>query len=204
MRIPKHIGIIPDGNRRWAKSQGMGKEKGYQYGLAPGLKVVQDARKYGVEEITFYGFTMDNCKRPQEQVKAFTEACVEAVRIISCESVSLLVLGDTESKCFPRELLKYTERTDINGGGIKVNILINYSWKWDVINDLNKKIRSEQISRIDMIIRWGGRRRLSGFLPVQSVYADIFVIDDMWPEYLSSHFDEAIKWNQCQDVTLGG
>ena len=51
MRIPKHIGIIPDGNRRWAKSQGMGKEKGYQYGLAPGLKVVQDARKYGVEEM---------------------------------------------------------------------------------------------------------------------------------------------------------
>lgn len=53
-------------------------------------------------------------------------------------------------------------------------------------------------------INGGGRRRLSGFLPVQSVYADIFVIDDMWPEYLSSHFDEAIKWYQCQDVTLGG
>ncbi|HEX3022807.1 MAG TPA: undecaprenyl diphosphate synthase family protein, partial [Lachnospiraceae bacterium] len=53
MRIPKHIGIIPDGNRRWAKSRELGKEEGYEYGLNPGLRLLQLARKYGVEEITY-------------------------------------------------------------------------------------------------------------------------------------------------------
>jgi len=68
----------------------------------------------------------------------------------------------------------------------------------------NGSIYSSDISRIDMIIRWGGRMRLSGFLPVQSVYSDMYVIEDMWPEYEDEHFDMAIKWYQNQDVTLGG
>ena len=55
-----------------------------------------------------------------------------------------------------------------------------------------------------MIIRWGGRMRLSGFLPVQSVYSDMFVIEDMWPEYEEEHFERAINWYQNQDITLGG
>lgn len=204
MKIPKHIGIIPDGNRRWAVAHGMSKEKGYHYGLTPGLKVLQDAREYGVEEISFYGFTMDNCKRPKEQVKAFSQACIEAVRMIAKESVSLLVIGDTKSKCFPKELLGYTDRTDINGGGIKVNFLVNYSWKWDIMDNWNTGMHSAQIPRMDMILRWGGRRRLSGFLPIQSVYADIYVIDEMWPEYSSVQFDDAMRWYQKQDATLGG
>ena len=76
-RIPKHIGIIPDGNRRWAKEKGLKKEDGYAYGLSPGVKVVQLAKKYGVKELTYYGFTVDNCKRPKEQVKAFSNCASE-------------------------------------------------------------------------------------------------------------------------------
>ena len=59
-RIPKHIGIIPDGNRRWAKQNGMKKQDGYAHGVEPGLKVLRLAKKYGVEELTYYGFTVDN------------------------------------------------------------------------------------------------------------------------------------------------
>lgn len=75
-RIPKHIGIIPDGNRRWAKGNGLQKQDGYAYGLKPGLKLLRLAQKYGIQEITYYGFTTDNCKRPKEQVSAFSKACV--------------------------------------------------------------------------------------------------------------------------------
>ena len=70
-RIPKHIGIIPDGNRRWARQNGLRKEEGYAYGLEPGLKLLRAARNYGIQELTYYGFTVDNCKRPKEQVSAF-------------------------------------------------------------------------------------------------------------------------------------
>lgn len=211
MRIPNHIGIIPDGNRRWAKGQGLGKEDGYQYGLAPGLELLRQAKEYGIKEITYYGFTVDNCKRPKIQQDAFRKACIEAVRMISLEGTSLLVVGDTKSECFPKEFLKYTKRTDICGGGIKVNFLVNYGWEWDLSNiesSQNKSIitqlHSKDISRIDLIIRWGKTRRLSGFLPVQSVYSDFYVIDEMWPDYKPKHFENALEWYDKQDVTLGG
>lgn len=199
MRIPKHVGIIPDGNRRWAKAKGMKKEDGYEYGLAPGLRLLKEARRYGIEELTYYGFTVDNCKRPKEQVTAFSEACVEAVRMIENEDVSLLVVGNTKSLYFPKELLPYTNRQH-EKGKMKVNFLVNYGWMWDLQNGLCSK----EISRIDMIIRWGGMCRLSGFLPVQSVYSDIYIIKDFWPDFDEEQFKSALEWYQKQEVTLGG
>lgn len=202
MRIPRHIGIIPDGNRRWAKAKGLKKEDGYEYGLTPGLKLLQEARKHGVEEITYYGFTVDNCKRPKEQVKAFQDACVDAVKMIDTEDVSLFVIGNAESECFPKELLPYTKKgkEDIKEGQTRVNFLVNYGWEWDLKNG----IQSKDISRIDMIIRWGGMCRLSGFLPVQSVYADFYIVKDLWPDFKEEQFEHALTWYQKQDVTLGG
>lgn len=199
MRIPRHIGIIPDGNRRWAKAKGMKKEEGYDYGLLPGLRLLREARRYGIDEITYYGFTVDNCKRPKEQLIAFSKACVDAVKMIENEDVSLLVIGDTKSACFPTELLPYTHRSEENGK-IKVNFLVNYGWMWDLQNGF----RSKEISRIDMIIRWGGMCRLSGFLPVQSVYSDIYIIKDLWPDFQEEQLKDALDWYQKQDVTLGG
>ena len=82
MRIPKHIAIIPDGNRRWAQGHQMKKKDGYQKGLFPGVQVLRKAKEYGISEITYYGFTTDNCKRPKEQKEAFQKACVDALRLI--------------------------------------------------------------------------------------------------------------------------
>lgn len=202
---PKHIGIIPDGNRRWAVLNGMMKSDGYSYGLEPGLKLLSLARKNEIQEITYYGFTVDNCKRPHEQFNAFQRACVKAVGMLTCEGADLLVIGDDRSKCFPDELRPYTKRTPVNGGGIKVNFLVNYGWKWDLSNiKENGKPYSSDISRIDLIIRWGGMRRLSGFLPVQSVYADFYVEDKLWPDYEDDDFLKALEWYGKQDVTYGG
>lgn len=201
----KHIGIIPDGNRRWAEMHGMQKKDGYDYGLLPGLKVLQAAKRNNIEEITYYGFTVDNCKRPAEQVAAFQEACVKAVEILTKEGADLLVLGSRESKCFPEQLLPYTTRTPVNGGGIRVNFLVNYGWKWDLSHiAIDGKPYSSDVSRIDMVVRWGGMRRLSGFLPMQCVYADFFVIDHYWPDYQDKDLTDALCWYAKQDVTLGG
>ncbi len=202
-RIPRHIGIIPDGNRRWAKENGLRKQDGYNHGLLPGLKLLRLAKKYGVEELTYYGFTVDNCKRPKEQVKAFSEACVKAVEKIKGEDVEIRVIGNTKSSCFPKELLPYTdkeqEKKDTTGK-MKVNFLINYGWEWDMKNDW----ASKNVSRIDMIIRWGGMCRLSGFLPMQSVYSDFYVVKELWPDFKEIQFEQALQWYQKQDVTLGG
>ena len=129
---PKHIGIIPDGNRRWAVEHGMRKQDGYEYGLLPGLKLLRQAKENNVEEITYYGFTVDNCKRPKEQFEAFQAVCIQAVDLLTKEGADLLVIGDADSPCFPEELRPYTTRTKVNGGGIRVNFLVNYGWKWDL------------------------------------------------------------------------
>ena len=97
---------------------------------------------------------------------------------------------------------------------MKVNFLVNYDWHWDISKagipqggqrrDLLQTVASAEISRIDLIVRWGGRRRLSGMLPLQSVYSDFFVIDDYWPDLQASHLHAALEWYQHQDATLGG
>lgn len=244
-RIPKHIAIIPDGNRRWAKLHGLNKEDGYDYGLEPGLKLLRLAKKCGIKEITYYGFTVDNCKRPKEQVEAFSRACVDAVKMLERENANLYVVGNYESKCFPKELIPYTifnrekiikkeyNVNLINNGKvfdnknqenknqeniiqeniiqenikefndchkINVNFLVNYGWEWDMKNNWV----SRNIPRVDLVIRWGGMRRLSGLLPLQTVYADICVIDDLWPDFTEEQFIGALEWYQVQDVTLGG
>lgn len=214
MRIPKHIGIIPDGNRRWAVSQGLTKEKGYDMGLDPGMELLKLCKKEGIEEISYYGFTVDNTKRPRFQREAFTESCIKAVKMLLAEDASLLVVGNYDSPMFPKELLPFTKRKILGEGKIKVNFLVNYGWEWDLgnINSLpgRKKasiysgLNSSDVSRIDLVIRWGGRRRLSGFLPVQTVYSDFYIIDDYWPDFKEEHFYEALEWYAKQDVTLGG
>lgn len=202
-RIPKHIGVIPDGNRRWAKARGLKKEEGYAFGLKPGIHLLRAARELGVQELTFYGFTVDNCKRPKEQVKSFSKACVEAAKMMEQENVSIYVLGNTKSSCFPRELVSYTKREagqETPEGKMRVNLLVNYGWEWDMKNNWI----SRNIPRVDMVIRWGGMCRLSGFLPIQTVYSDFYIIKDLWPDYREGQLKEALEWYQKQDVTLGG
>lgn len=213
MRIPNHIGIIPDGNRRWAAGKGMTKDRGYDSGLDPAAEAFRLCKEAGVKELTFYGFTTDNTKRPAEQRKAFTAACIKAVNMLSGEDASILVVGNSDSPMFPKELLPFTTRKVFGKGGLKVNLLVNYGWEWDLNQlksaDTTKKnitnnIKSSDVSRVDLIIRWGGRRRLSGFLPVQSIYSDFYVIDDYWPDFKPEHFFQALDWYNEQDITLGG
>ncbi len=214
-RLPNHIGIIPDGNRRWAQSNGLNKEDGYDHGIMPGFKLFKECARLGIKELTFYGFTQDNTKRPSAQTHAFQKACVDSVLQLAEHDANLLIVGNTDSPLFPEELLPYTKRVSFGKGQIKVNFLVNYGWNWDLENSIHGKrfkgkdsfskgIASADISRIDLIIRWGGRRRLSGFLPVQSIYADFYVIEDMWPSFKIEHLYEALDWYQQQDVTLGG
>lgn len=163
------------------------------------------AKAVGIEELTYYVFTVDNCKRPAEQFSAFKKACVDAVELLKKEGADLLVIGNTQSKCFPEELLPYTKRTPVNGGGIRLNFLVNYGLQWDLSHiQSDGKPYSSDISRIDLLIRFGGMRRLSGFLPMQSVCSDFYVIDHYWPDYTDSDFLNALEWYEKQDVTLGG
>jgi undecaprenyl diphosphate synthase len=206
IRIPTHIGVIPDGNRRWALENGLEKKDGYANGISPGFALYELMLECGIREATFYGFTSDNNKRAADQRAAFTDACVKAVEALCNRDANLLVIGNTDSPAFPQALLPYAnKRVRFGRGLINVNFLVNYDWAWDLRHLLKtERLASSDIPRVDLIIRWGGRRRLSGFLPVQSVYADFYIIDDYWPDFSPGHFHQALSWYQDCDVTLGG
>lgn len=200
-RLPRHVGFIPDGNRRWAQARALPKENGYAAGIAPGLALLQLCRSLGIEEVSVYGFTQENTRRPSSQTDKFRAACVDFAKFTATCGAALLVVGDERSSVFPEALTPFRRRT---GAGIKVNFLVNYGWEWDLEGLKNGGLRSADVSRLDLIVRWGGGRRLSGFLPVQSVYADIFVVDDYWPDFEPAHFERALDWFSQQDRTLGG
>ncbi len=216
-RMPKHIGLIPDGNRRWARERGLHPAFGYKAGLEKGLETLEHCRSLGLEEVSVYGFTTDNTKRPTDQRVAYSQACVDFAFTAISRGVSLRVIGDASSPMFPPEL-EPLSRIAHGDGPMKVNMLVNYGWQWDMQTALQAAangsghskrqitnlLASADVSRIDLIIRWGGCRRLSGFLPIQSVYADFFVIDAYWPDYELQHMRQALQWYSHQDSTLGG
>ena len=200
-RRPCHIGFIPDGNRRWAQAHGQPREAGYAHGIAPGLALFENCRHLGIDEVSVYGFTQDNTRRPSAQTVNFRAACVQFALEVADRGAALLVVGDECSPQFPPELKPFRRR---QGSGIKVNFLVNYGWEWDLQGLRDGEIRSNDVSRIDLVVRWGGGRRLSGFLPVQCVYADIYVVDALWPDYRPAHLESALAWFGQQDRTLGG
>jgi undecaprenyl diphosphate synthase len=199
--VPFHVGFIPDGNRRWAVEKGMPKEKGYGHGIRPGISLIERCIESGIAEVSIYCFTKDNTKRPRAQKLAFTDASVAFASEIMRYEVALLVVGDETSAQFPQVLKTFRTR---QGSGMKVNLLVNYGWEWDLTGLKNGGLRSNDVSRLDLIVRWGGGRRLSGFLPVQSVYADFYVRDELWPDFEPRHFDQALSWFKRQDRTFGG
>ena len=209
-RLPKHVGFIPDGNRRWARHRGLHPGLGYAAGIDVGLTTLDDCLAIGIEEASVYGFTTDNTKRPRDQREAFAAACVGFVEEAMKRPIALRVVGDSNSPMFPQELMPYVENRI--GEGMRVNMLVNYGWEWDLKTAVDKegkgpiieRLASWDVSRIDLMVRWGGMRRLSGMLPVQAVYSDFYVVDDLWPDYKTEHLHEALRWYAKQDVTLGG
>jgi undecaprenyl diphosphate synthase len=179
----------------------LARQEGYGYGIEAGLRLFEICKSRGIREASVFGFTQDNTKRPVPQIEAFRAACVTFALEIYRRGAALLVVGDDRSPLFPAELRSFRSR---RGTGMRVNLLVNYGWEWDLAGLKEGQIRSQEVSRLDLIVRWGGGRRLSGFLPVQSVYADFYVVDEYWPDFKPEHIDQALSWFKDQDQTLGG
>lgn len=214
-RIPSHVGVIPDGNRRWAVARGLPKSAGYEQGIEPAKRFYDVVWDLGVQEVSSYVFTKENMHRPRDQIVAFKAAFAAFIDWIRDKDVSVLLVGDTKSTSFPAEFAHLAVPDEGRSSKRRLNLLVNYSWKWDVAEaaraiaagkqaDPLDHVGSRHVSRIDLVVRWGARSRLSGFLPLQSAYADLYVVDAMWPDFEPEHFYDALRWYSGQDITLGG
>jgi undecaprenyl diphosphate synthase len=205
-RLPRHVGFIPDGNRRWADERGLPRQAGYDAGIEPGLRLLERCIELGIDEVSAYAFTKENVRRPGPQVQAFRDAATRFALAAVDAGAALLVVGDDDSAVFPEALRPFAGRRA--PGRIRFNLLANYSWRWDLTGGVDQPgplpIRSADVGRIDLVVRWGGRQRLSGFLPIQCAYADFAFADPLWPDMRLSEFADALRWYEHQDVTLGG
>lgn len=228
----KHIGVIMDGNRRWAKKNGMQSFQGHDKGADIFLDTCDWCLKANIKYLTVYAFSTENWKRTQTEVmhifglleqffKERIEDCLEngiKVRVIGERSrfdkKTLAIIEDVEKRtrncrCLNVQIaLSYGGRDEIVRAVKKIaeDIVANKR----VINEISEEVFAEYLDTagipdVDLVIRTGGmeNRRLSNFLPWQTVYSELYFSELLWPEFSKEEFERALRYYQSTKRNLG-
>lgn len=217
--MPKHIAIIMDGNRRWARAQGKPAAFGHKAGAKTLENIVRYANKIGLEYITVYAFSTENWKRAEDEVNALMMLLQnyldEYSKRANSENIRVEILGDITalSQNMQKSIIDCMERTK-NNTGVTFNIALNYGGRDEIIKSVkkianqvkNNELEIESINEEiiannlytagqpdpDLLIRTSGELRLSNFLPWQLVYSEFLFIDKNWPDFTEEDLDNAI------------
>ena len=232
--LPQHIGVIMDGNGRWAKQRDLPRYKGHIEGAKTFRKIGEFAADLGIKCMTFYAFSTENWKRPQEEVDAimqlFREYLHEAEeRQAENEEkgIKLRFLGDR--KGLPEDILAIMERIEeVSKYETKVilNLAINYGGRHEItdgVKQIAEKVKNGEISvddidedmisnslytagtpDPDLIIRPSGEYRLSNFLTWQSAYSEFWFSDVLWPDFTEENLIEALREFEKRNRRFGG
>lgn len=216
-KIPTHLGIIIDGNRRWARKRGLPTLEGHRRGYENLKKVGEWAKKRGIKVLTAYCFSTENWNRSKKEVNYLMWLLAKAlskksVREYNKKGVKLQIIGQKErlSKTLQKRIKEAEELTKDNKEVI-LNLAISYGGRPEIIQAVKKiikkkipanKITEDLISQHlwtadlpepDLIIRTGGEQRLSNFLTWQSVYSEFYFTKKYWPAFTEKDLDEALK-----------
>ena len=229
--IPSHIGIIMDGNGRWAKKRGLPRSAGHTAGANNFRTITKYCSKIGVPYLTVYAFSTENWKRPQNEVSAlmslFKQYLEEALSDFQHENIKVRFIGDVSVLSDDlKELIKKVEECSENNSGMTLNIAINYGARAEILRalklvikdveegkirvcDISEETISEKLYTksqpdIDLMIRPGGEYRVSNFLLWQSAYAEYVISDILWPDFKTSDLDHAIDQYSTRNRRFGG
>lgn len=229
--VPQHIGIIMDGNGRWAKKRGLPRTAGHKAGAANFRTITRYAASIGVKYLTLYAFSTENWNRPAVEVaalmKLFRQYLEEALRDFMDENIRVRFLGDVSA--FSPDLQKLIHRVEESSApktGMVLNLAMNYGGRAEITHATQilaqrvkegqlepEDITEEMISNTlytagqpdpDLIIRPSGEERLSNFLLWQSAYTEFEYFDILWPDFKPEHLDEAIEKFQSRNRRFGG
>ncbi len=224
--IPKHIGIIMDGNGRWAKKRGLPRTAGHIQGAKTFKKCVGYCRDMGVECVTFYAFSTENWKRPKNEVDAimnlFSQYLDDAMKMTE-EDAKFIFLGDPAplSDELKKKINTVSEASRENKG-IICCIAINYGGRDDIVHavksiiadkielsDVNEQCITDRLyttglPEVDLIIRPSGEQRLSNFLIWQAAYAEYVFLDVLWPDFGKKDLEAAISEFSRRNRRFGG
>lgn len=225
--IPEHIAITMDGNRRWARSRGLPDSKGHEAGSENLEKIVEECLKLGVKTLTVYAMSTENLQsRAKRELSAIFGLLKKGyntkIKRLTENGVRINFVGELEG--LPKtviEIINKLRKTYIENESIKLNIALNYSGKKEllhVMKDLVKsgvavdKINEEMVEKHlytsgvpdpELVIRTGGRSRVSTFLLWQSAYSELYFSPLMWPDFGPSELRKAIIWYQTQQRNFG-
>lgn len=228
--LPKHIAIIMDGNRRWARNKGLPVALGHKEGAKTLEKIVRYAKNIGIKYITVYAFSTENWKRSEEEVSTLMNLMMNYLESYSkradSENIKVQILGNRQGLSDKMNDLieKCMERTKDNTG-ITFNIALNYGGRDEILGAVkniaekiqNNEMKIEDITEQtisdnlytkgqpdpDLLIRTSGEIRLSNFLPWQLVYSEFVFVDRNWPDFSEKDLDEAIEEYQKRNRKFG-
>ncbi len=229
--LPIHMGIIMDGNGRWAKRKGLPRTFGHKSGAKNFRSIVKYCSQIGIKHLTVYAFSTENWTRPNEEVIAlmnlFEQYLIEALSDFQNENIKVKFLGEMEkfsSKI--QNLIKEVEKSSQNLTGMVLNIAMNYGGKREIVNAVKilaeKVIKNDiQVSEItessfsdclytagqpdvDLVIRTGGECRTSNFLIWQAAYAEYIFTDILWPDFKFKDLDNILTLYAKRKRRFGG
>lgn len=229
--VPAHIGIIMDGNGRWAQKRRLPRSAGHRAGAENFRAITRYAARIGVKYLTLYAFSTENWSRPQEEVSAlmglFHDYLEEALRDFMDENIRVRFIGDV-SAFSPdlRRLIREVEEASAPKTGMVLNLAMNYGGRAELVRaarafarDVGEgkatadSLTEEGFSRYlytagqpdpDLIIRPSGEERISNFLLWQSAYAEFVYFDILWPDFKPGDLDEAIRVYASRQRRFGG
>lgn len=228
--LPVHIGIIMDGNGRWAKKRGLPRLAGHKAGADTFKKIARYCNKIGIKYLTVYAFSTENWKRPQKEVEAIIDLLRNYLRDAENykkENIRVRFIGDIS--VFDQEIrMKIAESQSESKEftGLNLNIAINYGGKDEIVHAaklLAKEaaegaLRSDDIDEtafesrlytagqpnVDLVIRPSGEYRLSNFMVWQSAYAEFVFMNVLWPDFTEKHLNEALREYANRSRRFGG
>lgn len=232
--VPKHVGIIMDGNGRWAERRGLDRSEGHRAGAKTFRKICERALELGVETATFYAFSTENWKRPAEEVAAimdlFREYLLEAGdREKENEAKGMRVRYIGEREGLPadiKNMMETLEKRSSDKNKLTVNLAVNYGGRNEILRavrilaekarageirprditpkDIEDNLYTAGLPDPDLIIRPSGEYRLSNFLVWQSAYSEFWFSDILWPDFTPDDFDAAVIDYSKRNRRFGG
>ena len=229
--VPKHIGIIMDGNGRWAKNRFLPRIAGHKEGMNRVVDIVEECCKIGVRTLTLYAFSTENWKRPEEEVNGLMNILViyinsQLKRILE-NNIVFRVIGDYSK--LPDSIVRLLEDSinkSKNNNGMVLNIALNYGGRAEIIasikklyddilkekfsiDDLNEEsfknyLYTKGNSDVDLMIRTGNEKRISNFLIYQLAYSEFYFTDILWPDFNEKALKAAIEEYSKRNRRFGG
>ena len=227
--LPRHIGIIMDGNGRWAQRRSLPRTAGHAQGAENFRSIVYYCRDIGLQYLTVYAFSTENWKRPQNEVSVIMSLLekylYEAIDTMERDHIRMVFFGDP-APLSPKlkQLMEETDEITERFEGFQVNVCLNYGGRDEILRAAKKsaeayaagdenafteeafssRMWSKGIPDPELIIRPGGEKRISNFLLWQGAYSEFYFTDTLWPDFHPAQLAEAIKWYQGRSRRFGG